>query len=217
MKKITFLVIALFAAVPNIYASLPEELTEECGQTAFSVTDPEYEWSQTDTKHVKVNLTSKGLFLESKNEDSFAFSVSELPIDIEELPEFLFGFKLSNMKIDNKNRFGMIFDYQDIRNYKGISILKKQYEYFTVIDGVYSAIKSGPVKYKGSDFTLILKRENGGIEFSLNGIEVCKLRKIKLTSSYFGVFIGGKAKAIMPEFILYIPQQEDTEQSTTNT
>lgn len=217
MKKITFLVIALFATVPNVYASLTEELTKEYGQTAFSVTDPEYEWSQTDTKHVKVNLTSKGLFLESKNEDGFAYSVSELPIDSEELPEFLFGFKLSNMKIDNKNRFGMFFDYQDIRNYKGISISKKRYEYFTVTDGVYSPIKSGPVKYKGSDFTLILKRENGGIEFSLNGIEVCKLRKIKLTSSYFGVFIGGKAKAIMPEFILYIPQQEDTEQSTTNT
>lgn len=217
MKKITFLLGALLAVAPVATASLPDELTDEYGQTVFSVTDPEYEWSQTDTKHVKVELKSQALLLESKSDDGFAFSVSELPVNAEDMPEFLFGFNLRNMKIDNKNKFGMIFDYEDTRNYKGLSISKKQYEYFTVKDGVYSTIKSGPVKYKGNDFKLILKRENGGIEFVLNGIEVCRLRKITLTSSYFGVFVAGKAKAEMPDFMLYIPEQEDTEQSTSNT
>lgn len=217
MKKAIIIFGAFLAITLVASASISDELNDEYGQTIFSVTDPEYEWSQIDTKQVKVELKSQGLILESKIDDGFAFSVSELPIDVEELPEFLFGFNLRDMKVDNKNHFGMIFDYENTRNYKGISISKKQYNYFSVNNGVYSTIKSGPVKYKGNDFRLILKRENGGIEFVLNGIEVCRLRKISLISSYFGVFVSGKAKAAMPEFIMYIPEQEDTEQSTSNT
>ena len=216
MKKIIILLSAILAVAPFASAFIPDELTEDLGETVFSVTDPEYEWSQTETKQVKVELKSQALVLESKSEKGFAFSVSELPINVEDMPEFIFGFNLKDLKIDNDNKFGMIFDYQDIRNYKGISISKKHYEYFIVKDGVYSAIKTGLVKYKGNDFNLILRRENGGIKFILNGLEVCMLRKITLTSSYFGVFVSGKAKAKMPDFIMYIPEQEDTEQSTSN-
>lgn len=217
MKKTILIICALISFALTASATIPEVLTEEYGQTIFSVSDPEYEWSQIDSKKIKVEMKSQSLVFESKDEGGFAFSVSELPIDVVELPEFLFGINLKNLKIDDKNSFGMIFDYQDMRNYKGISISKKQYSYYTVKDGVLSVVKNGPVKYKGNNFALQLKRENGGIEFVLNGIEVCKLRKISLTSSYFGAFVNGKAKAEMPTFIMYIPEQEDTEQSTSNT
>ncbi|MGM9844829.1 MAG: hypothetical protein ACI30K_01175 [Muribaculaceae bacterium] len=60
------------------------------------------------------------------------------------------------------------------------------------------------------------KRDNGGLEFFLNGLQVCRLRKIVLSSSYCGVSIGGKCKAELRSFIMYIPAQEDTEQSTTD-
>lgn len=211
------MICALISIALNASATLPDVLTEEYGQTVFSVSDPEYEWSQIDTKSVKVTLKSQSLLFESKEDNGLAYTISELPIDVEGLSEFIFGINLKNLKIDDKNSFGIIFDYQDLRNYKGISISKKQYTYFTVKDGILSVVKNGPVKYKGSNFELMLKRQNGGVEFVLNGIEVCKLRKISLTSSYFGAFVNGKAKAEMPTFIMYIPEQEDTEQSTSNT
>lgn len=216
MKKIILTLSAVFAVSLSVSASLPDELTEEYGQTEFSVSDPEYEWSQMDTKKAKVFFKSQALVLDSKDANGSACTVSELPIDVEEMPEFIFGFNLIT-KVGNNSNFGMVFDYNDARNYKGISIDKKQYTYFTVKDGVYAVVKSGPVKYKGTNFTLLLKRESGGIEFVLNGIEVCKLRKIELTSSLFGAFVSGKAVAVMPSFIMYMPEQKDTEQSTSNT
>lgn len=221
-------------------SALPDELGEDFGKTVFSVTDPEFEWSQIDTKKVKVSFKSQALQFESKLIDGFAYSVTELPIDVEDTPDFMFGFTLNGFKPSDASKteklsskltaqiesgnsgslmsgsFGMLFDYQDIRNYKAIAISKKVYQYYVVKDGVPSIIKSGPVKYKGDSFKLIMKRENGGIEFVLNGIEVCKLRKISLSSSYFGAFINGTGKAEMPSFIMYVPEQEDTEQSTSD-
>lgn len=216
MKKIIFF--SAFIAIALVMsASIPDELSEEYGQTVFSVSDPEYEWSQIDTKQVKVGFKSQSLQFESKQDNGFAYSVVELPINVEDNTEFLFGFSLKGFKPSDKSSFGMILDYQDIRNYKAIAISKKEYQYYVVKDGISSMIKSGPVKYKGDSFKMIMRRENGGIEFVLNGIEVCKLRKITLSSSYFGVFINGKGKAEMPSFMMYISESEDTEQSTSNT
>ena len=145
-----------------------------------------------------------------------AFSVVELPIGVENNVEFIFGVDLEGPKLNDNNGVGMIFDYQDNRNYKAMMISKKQYCYIVVKDGISSTVRTGLVKYKGNKYQLILKRENGGAVFLLNGIEICKLRRISLTSSYFGVFVSGKAKTILSNFIMFVPDQEDTEQSTTD-
>lgn len=225
---------------PFAVSAIPDELSDEYGNVVFSASDPEFDWSQTDTKQIKVKFKSQALQFESKLPNGFAFSVTELPINVEDTPDFLFGFTLNGFKpsdytknekifsgllkqSDTNNNllipgsFGMLFDYQDVHNYKALAIFKKTYQYYTVKDGIISLVKSGPVKYNGDSFKLILKRENGGIEFVLNGIEVCNLRKIALTSSFFGVFINGKGKAEMPSFMMFIPAQEDIEQTTTNT
>lgn len=231
----------LWASLTSFAGStIPQEFSDEHGEVVFSASDPELEWSQIDTKQIKVRFKGQSLQLESKLPDGFAYSVTELPINVEDTPDFLFGFTLNGFKpndgftknqklfsqlsksLDNNNSlmtgsFGMLFDYQDIHNYKAFAIYKKTYQFYTVKDGSISLVKSGPVKYKDNSFNLILKRENGGIEFTLNGLEICKLRKIDLESSYFGVFICGKGKAEMPSFMMYVPEQENTEQSTSNT
>ena len=217
MKQILFTLGVIIASSLNSYATRPEDLNEEYGQVVFSANDPEYEWTQIDTKQIKVSFTSQSLQFESKDDTGVAYSVAELPISVEDTPEFIFGFNLKGFRPSDNRVFGMIFDYQDIRNYKAIAISKKTYQYYVVKDGVTATVKSGPVKFKGDSFKLIMRRENGGIEFQLNGIEVCKLRKISLTSSFFGVFISGKGTAEMPDFIMYVPEQEDTEVSTSNT
>ena len=61
MKKIIILLSAILAVAPFASAFIPDELTEDLGVTVFSVTDPEYEWSQTETKQVKVELKSQAL------------------------------------------------------------------------------------------------------------------------------------------------------------
>ncbi|MDE5784196.1 MAG: hypothetical protein K2H97_07775 [Prevotella sp.] len=220
MKKY-FFALSMFVAssvatfANNVYSAI--ELPDaDSTNVVFSVSDPEFEWSQTDTKKIKVLLNAEGLKFESKEDDGVALSIVELPINVENNREFIFGVNIQGPKLDDKKSFGLLFDYEDGRNYKGLTIFKKQYEYFVVKDGVRSSVKTGLVKFKGTTYKLNVKRENGGMEFTLNDIEVCKLRRISIASSYFGVYICGKMKALMPDFIMYVPDQEDIEQSTTD-
>lgn len=220
MKRYTVLLQILMASATAAMAapSIPDEalIGAEADNHTIAVTDPEYEWSQTDTKKAKVEFKAQSLALESKDDKGMAYSVVELPINVENNAEFAFGLNLNGPKVEDSKSFGMLFDYQDMRNYKCLQIGKKQFAYIVVKDGIESIVKTGPVKHKGSSFSLVAKRDNGGIEFFLNGLQVCRLRKITLSSSYCGVCIGGKAKAELRSFIMYIPEQEDTEQSTTD-
>lgn len=220
MKKSFFCTIIFIAFSTVIFAnkiySTLELPDDDSINTVFSVSDSEYEWSEIDKKKIKVLLNSKGLEFESKEDDGVAWSIVELPINVENNREFIFGVNIQGPKLDDQKSIGMLFDYEDNRNHKGITIFKKQYEYFVVKDGVRSSVKTGLVKIKGNTYKLNLKRENGGIEFTLNDIEVCKLRRISINNSYFGVYIKGKMKALMPNFIMYVPEQEDIEQSTTD-
>ncbi|MGM9861743.1 MAG: hypothetical protein ACI30W_04030 [Muribaculaceae bacterium] len=220
MKRYTILLQILMASATAAMAapSIPDEaiIGAEAANHAIAVTDPEYEWSQTDTKKAKVEFKSQSLVLESKDDKGAAFSVVELPINVEDNAEFAFGLNLDGPKVDDSKSFGMLFDYQDMRNYKCLQIGKKQYAYIVVKDGTDSIVKTGPVKHKGSSFSLVAKRENGGIEFFLNGLQVCRLRKITLSSSYCGVCVCGKAKAELRSFMMYVPEQDDSEQATTD-
>lgn len=210
------LITSTFAATAA--PSIPDEMLvgAEADNHTIAVTDPEYEWSQTDTKKAKVEFKAQSLALESKDDKGMAYSVVELPINVENDAEFAFGLNLNGPKLEDSKNFGMLFDYQDMRNYKCLQIGKKQFAYIVVKDGIESIVKTGPVKHKGSSFSLVAKRDNGGLEFFLNGLQVCRLRKITLSSSYCGVSIGGKCKAELRSFIMYVPAQDDTEQSTTD-
>lgn len=189
---------------------------QEESNIVFNVSDPEYDWSQSHDKKISVEINNEGLVLSSKEDDGMAFTIAELPIDIEENNEFMFGVTLIGPKIDDKKNLGLIFDYENARNYKGIAIYKKQFDYFVVKDGTLSSVKTGLVKIKGNTYTITMERKNGKVEFKLNDLELCVLKKVSITNAMFGAYIKGKMKAIMPIFYMYNAEREDSEQSTTD-
>ncbi|MDE5800118.1 MAG: hypothetical protein K2H74_03725 [Paramuribaculum sp.] len=196
--------------------TVPTVEGQEESDIIFDVSDPAYDWTQTDSKKIKVEIKGDGLVMESKEEDGVAFTIAELPIDIEEGSEFMFGVTLLGPKLDDKKSLGIIFDYEDARNYKALAIYKKQFDYFVVKDGTVSSVKTGLVKMKGNTYTIVMTRENGKVEFKLNDLEICTLKKVSITNAMFGAFIHGKMKALMPCFYMHNADHEDTEQSTTD-
>lgn len=203
-------------AMPKTGVTTPTVENQGNTNIIFSPTDPEYDWSQTYSKNIKVESKNVGFLMESKEENGTAFTIAELPIDIEDNCDFMFGVTLSGPKLDDKKSLGIIFDYEDARNYKGLAIFKKQFDYFVVKDGTMSSVKTGLVKMKGNTYTISMYRKNGKVEFKLNDLEICTLKKVSITNSMFGAFIHGKMKAIMPYFYMFNPEHMDTEQSTTN-
>lgn len=181
----------------------------------IDISDPQYEWSETDSKLAKVQLTSGGLLLESKADNGVAFSIAELPINLEENSEFVFGATFTGVKLNEKKMVGLIFDYEDARNYKGIAVSKKQFEYFVVKEGIATPVKTGLVKTKDGRLVLNMVRKNGKIEILLDGLEICTLKRVSITSPMFGMFVQGKMKATVPDFVMDNIVADDTEQSTT--
>lgn len=201
--------------IKKLGVSIPTIEGVEESDIIFDVSDPEYDWSQTDSKKMKVELKNEVLMLASKENDGVAYTIAELPIDIEEGSEFMFGVTLLAPKLDDKKSLGIIFDYEDARNYKALAIYKKQFDYFVVKDGTVSSVKTGLVKMKGNTYTIVMTRENGKVEFKLNDLEICTLKKVSITNAMFGAFIHGKMKATMPCFYMHNADREETEQSTT--
>lgn len=229
MKKTIILAALLMAlttapaSAQGFSAAVATEQTDQPGATSgqsddifFEISDPLYEWSEIDSKLAKVQLTSNGLLLESKTDNGVAFSIAELPINLEENSAFVFGAIFTGVKLNEKKMVGLIFDYEDGRNYKGIAVSKKQFEYFVVKDGVSTPVKTGLVKMKGDILALYMARHDGKVEFYLNDLEICTVKRISITSPMFGVFVQGKMKAMVPKFMMNSFVPEETEQSTTD-
>lgn len=185
------------------------------GGNMVSTTDPAYEWSQFKNKKTSVLATAKGLSLVNKEADRRVASVIELPFNYES-DSFMFGAMFNGPKLTDDVQVGIIFDYADDRNYKGVKISKDQYSYFMVKEGVESSIKTGLIKFKGKDYLLTINKSGDKMEFSLNGVEFSRLKRITIDNPYFGVLLQGKGQTLVPKFVFEVEQNEDIEQSTTD-
>ncbi len=187
----------------------------EADDYTFQTIDPQFEWSQFKNKTAAALLLKDQLTLLSKKDEQQVFSIVELPLNTES-DSFVFGALFLGPKLNESTSLGIIFDYSDSRNYKGISISKDQYRYFISKDGVVSDIKTGLIKYKGKEYYLQMKKDGDKATFSLNGLEMGKLNKIAIESPFFGVMFQGKGATQIPYFNFYVEIPNDEEQSTTD-
>jgi hypothetical protein len=211
MKKL----LISFLALTILSIANAQNNADESSQ-AIPTTDPQYEWSQYKDKTGSAQIGKKGLLLECKKSDEVVASVVELPFNPEN-DNFKFDATFTETKLSQDFNVGIIFDYSDTRNFKGIRISKEQFVFFSVKDGTTANIKSGLIKYKGKSYIISIDKQDEKILFSLNGLEFSKIKRAKIESPYFGVFVYGKGKALVPEFNFQITDSgNDIEQSTTD-
>lgn len=202
---------AILAAI--VEAEQSQAMTEIPG--IYPMTEPRFEWSQGDTKEMKVVLEEKGLVIENKSDKTSALSIVELPLDAEN-DSFVYGIMFDKVKPDDEKRVGLILDFADNRNYKAIMIGRKMYSYVVSRDGVTSVVKTGLIKSGKGVSTLYISRTGDKIDIFLNGLESGQIKKVKMENNVFGILVEGKQKVAVPAFIFAMPDRngEDTEVST---
>ena len=218
--RILLLLLSVVTTSSDVFSINLKNLTSQLdGLTEIgvtSMTDPQYEWSQFTNKTGRAVITANGLILESKSKEFMTSSVVELNFN-PETDDFVFTTAFIGPKLSDGLSIGVIFDYVDARNYKGIELTKTQYKYFIVKDGVAADVKSGLIKFKDKTYNVAMSRKGEKLFFYLNDIEFAKFNRIKIDSPYIGVFLKGKGKTILPCFQFNIIEQEgDSEQSTTD-
>ena len=182
---------------------------------SHTVDEPEFEWSQFRNKVGMVEFGKKGLMLVSKSDKGIIYTTTELPINLTD--EFEFGAIITG-KVDKNKGLGLIFDYSDSRNFKGVMFTKDHYTYYTIKNGESSIVKQGLVKTgKSPVYAPKLLFKGGTITVFLGNQEVTVLKNVTLTESVFGVAIEGKTSASFTNFFFnVISDDTDTEASTTD-
>lgn len=182
----------------------------------ISFDNPDYEWSQFDTKDAKAILKGNGLLLESSKSDRTVLSVAEFPIDLDN-PEFSYKVIFTSANLGDNKYVGLVFDYLNDRNYKAVMVNKKTFTYFTVEKGETSVVKQGLVKSGMFASILSISLQGEKMEIKLNDLEVSAINRVKITSPILGVMISGKMKAFCSGFYFAVPEpNENIEQSTTD-
>ncbi len=185
---------------------------------SIPVSDLRYEWSQDESKEIRVLIEDDELVMKSKDDEGTAMSIVELPVDVQN-DEYVFGLSFTEPKPEEEKSFGMIMDFENNRNYKAIRIYKKKFEYVSVEDGKSLVVKTGLLKFnkksKDKSNTLLIHHIGGNVTIVVNGLEMTTLKRLKLNNPVFGAFVSGKNEAVVPSFQFKVVERVDAEQSTT--
>ena len=217
-KKLNNGVKARNEKVTSDFDSSADSYSDEYDETdkMIDITDPEYEWSQSDAKNACALMTEHGLMLKNKKSELITLSTVDLPFNIDN-DEFTYSLNifLTGKKIDKDCTLGIVFDYEDNRNYKAVIINNSQYSYINIKEGVEHIKDTGLIKLPGHTFVMSIKREGDIIYFSIDDIEYAKLRNVEIKHIKFGVLASGKQEVYIPQFLFDIADKEESEQSTT--
>lgn len=178
------------------------------------IADPEYLWTQYEEKNEKVILDKNVLRLEAKQEGLKVISCAEFFLNTE-TEDFIFEFVFKPSEVNDKNNFGIVFDYKNENNFSLITFNKKGYMYSTCEKGELSVVKRGVYKLSprkkiiadeeyAEELRAILKNKNvydvtlvqqqGKLFLLVNDVEIMSLKNVKITSPNMGFYVGSKMK-----------------------
>lgn len=227
MRKIISLVLmlpALVAGAQSFSETLDQKVVDyEAGKmnaddfTGLVLTsDPEFEWMQFDEKTGKAMLTKKGLELESKKDGSLIFSCCDLPVNVVD-DDFSVIFSMNPDGFSDDKPFGIVYDYENDRNFKALLIFKKGFQLVEMAKGEMSVSRKGVYKAKNKKSMLIgITKENGKLVFSINSLPLATLKKVDLTNSSFGFIVGNKAKLTCNYLAYAIAPRDDSDAPTAD-
>lgn len=213
MKKFFMTAVLFFAAAIFISAQNGLKLKEG---TPVSVSDPQLEWSQYDEKEARAILTSKGLEIESKKDGRFAYSICELPMNMD-VDDFRVDFVMTPSNIDDKHLFGFVFDFENENNFSAVLLGKKNFQIVRFEKGEGSVVHKGMYKLNSKkNIPLALERRGDKIAVAVNDLPLTFRKYKKIENPVFGFIIMDKGKLTGNTIAWTINRKGDSEESTTS-
>lgn len=179
------------------------------GMVNLAADDTNLDWSQFDSKTGKAAFSKKGfLDIESKDDKRPVMTVTEIPV----IPDANYEIAVSLQAKPEDDKFvGIVFDYQNQKNYKSIVVSKKTFVYSVTERGDESVVKEGLVKPGKLISNIGFRKEGTVVRFLLNDVEVSKIKNVDITTPIFGVIVGRKGKASIAGISYRVDEQQETE------
>lgn len=160
------------------------------------------QWDEFYEKESTGSIQNGYYILENKQSDSYALSITELPVNIES--NFKLTFKFLVPKVNENYYFGIVFDYEDENNYSNFLVSERKFRIWNKKEGKSSLLRKNSLILKaGKNKEVIIEMEKKGpkLIFSVDNMEAITFTK-ELHFSSFGFQVEGSNSIKISEVVI---------------
>lgn len=168
-----------------------------------------YGWEEKVEKKKSATIKDGYLVLTNKKKEGSIEITTRLPLQVKK--RFKVTSKLLIPKLNNENRFGVIFNKIDDENYLAFLVKKENYYLINKENNTTTLEKTGKIKLKegkNQTVTIIFENKGGKLVFVVNGMTAIEVKQ-DLRYSDFGFYSEGSGTIKIDEIL--IEQQIDEE------
>ncbi len=185
MKNVLFLLVTLLS-ITRINAQSPYEVVD-------NMDDNKFRWEEFYNKEFSNSFVNGYMILENKLDDSAVYSITDLPLSLDR------NFKITTdviiSKIDEKHRFGVLFNFEDESNYSSFILAEGHCKVYNCKNGTISVVKQMDIILKSGrnkEVKIEIERKGSKLIFSVDDMEFASISKKILDYPSFGYIVYGK-------------------------
>lgn len=160
-----------------------------------------FQWEEYYENKVSASIQDGFLELDCDDDDLLAWSVAELPIDVDRNFDLTFSF---HADIKDDYWFGIVFNYEDGNNFNYMIVQEKRFVLFNRVNGTSNVIRRLPIilkKGKDKDIKIAMNKKGKKLIFLVDEMEVLSITK-EITNNNFGCIIIGDNTIKLNEVVM---------------
>lgn len=160
-----------------------------------------FQWEEFYEKKTSASVQNGFLELDCDEDDLFALSVAEFPIDVDR--NFDVSFSI-NADVDDDYWFGIVFNYEDANNFNYLIVQEKSFRLYNRVNGISSLSRRIAIILKegrSKDVKIAMNKKGKKLIFYLDDMEVISVTK-SMTSNVFGCIIVGDNTIKVKEVVM---------------
>ena len=160
-----------------------------------------FQWEEFYEKKASASIQEGYLELDCDEDDLSAWSVAELPIDVDRNFDVSFSF---HADVDDDYWFGIVFNYEDANNFNYLIVQEKQFRLVNRVNGVSSLSRRNAIILKegrNKDVKIAMNKKGKKLTFLVDDMEVISVTK-SMTSNVFGCIVVGDNTIKLQEVVM---------------
>lgn len=180
------------------------------------ISSPSFEWTQFDNDNAKCKYKKEHLVLECKKDKHYTCTTTELDFNVTDA-DFIISYKLNPEDFDDDHPFGIVFDYENAKNFQCLCFGKKKVQLVHFKNGEQAVVKEGLFKTKNKkDVLVTMKKKGKRLDFYLGEtyFPLLTIKRSSLEHPNFGFYIENKTKLVITGLgykLLFDSKDEETE------
>ena len=159
-----------------------------------------FQWGEFYENNGSASIEDGFLKLDCDDDKSYAWTVAELPIDIDKNFNLTYSFYAD---VDDDYWFGIVFNFEDENNFNCFVVQEKRFRLINMVNGVLSISRRSGIILKGGDkdVKIVMNKKGKKLIFHVDDMEVISVTK-GITSNVFGCIVLGDETIKLTEVVM---------------